>query len=293
MIRTVPAWVPQWHALFPLLHARTIPTHPALIPGSRASFVRTSHENPVTLPTDALHSTLLTGHAVFQGFHAGPHDAVCGYEALIRPVLAGTPLAPPQLFALAHSPHALQQTDQWALQHVAQAVRSLPFAPPLLSLNLRTVTLANPSWVHDYLTHLGLPASRLLIEILETDTLPPPFTTWMDLRTTYPQLAFAVDDWGGGLNDLSRIFILRPEWIKLDRVWVVLAATHSAIAPFLHTFIAWAHDEGIRVIAEGIETRLQREWIDALGIDAAQGYLWGVPTAWPAMDPRLTLSPSS
>jgi len=260
-----PSWIPQWLEILPLFQAAQ-----GAFPGAPA--LDRSAQRPLNLAG-------LAGTIAFQNIYRLTDGAHCGQEALIRPTLDGHPLTPLELFALGTTPARLQQLDRWALQQIAHNLAAGPPLQGFLSINLRTLTFTDPAWLHAYLDHLAFPRHRVVLEILETDTVPPPWSTWRDLQANYPQTTFAIDDWGAGLPDLSRLLQFSPGWIKCDRLWVQLSSRFSAITPFLRVWIPWAHDQGIQVLIEGIETAPQRDWAAATGFDAAQGYLWGRPAA--------------
>ncbi|PSR32310.1 MAG: hypothetical protein C7B46_14900 [Sulfobacillus benefaciens] len=247
--------------------------------------VRNAGAQPVAALAEPLAWDNLTVDPVFQPLIASRSGSIVGYEALIRPQVAGIPMGPDRLFAMADITGILKQVDQRALTAVAGVLEGVSWPDDwMLSLNIRGVTLMDVEWVLAYLDRLPMPRSQVIIEIAEKDGLPQPFPSWKALRSAYPDVQFAVDDWGTGQNDIARLIDLAPEWIKIDRTWLLSAQAHRHSRELLQGFVGWVHGTGARVILEGVESADDNDLADALNMDAAQGYFWGRPGPWPTAD---------
>lgn len=87
----------------------------------------------------------------------------------------------------------------------------------------------------------------------------------------------AVDDVGSGYNSLKTLIYLKPEFIKLDRSLIQNINQHKAQQQLLTVILNYAIESGTKVIAEGIETKAEYEFIQSVGVHYAQGYAIGRP----------------
>lgn len=87
----------------------------------------------------------------------------------------------------------------------------------------------------------------------------------------------AVDDVGSGYNSLKTLIYLKPEFIKLDRSLIQNIDQHKAQQQLLTVILNYAIESGTKVIAEGIETKSEYEFIQSVGVHYAQGYAIGRP----------------
>ncbi len=160
-------------------------------------------------------------------------------------------------------------------------------------------TLAHPEWLDSFLAESKVPQHCIIVGISERDDLPSDIEGWGHLRERYPAIRFALDDWGSGHNDTARLVELRPEWVKVDRTWLVKAQHDDAAKVLLRDFATWArHTQQPRVILEGIEPVDDVQLASWCGITLGQGYLWGRPRpwedlSWPHLDQRTEGAPIS
>lgn len=152
-------------------------------------------------------------------------------------------------------------------------------SPIDVSVNVSPVQLLGPAftdWLAERLDRLHLRRSALTIEVTEArplENVPALVQRLDELRRA--GLGIAVDDFGVGQSSLLQLRRLHGTELKIDRSLVTdLSAGTTAL---LRRVVGAAHDLGIRVVAEGIETIQQLQRIRELGCDRAQGYLLGRP----------------
>ncbi|MGZ5481015.1 MAG: putative bifunctional diguanylate cyclase/phosphodiesterase [Pyrinomonadaceae bacterium] len=90
-------------------------------------------------------------------------------------------------------------------------------------------------------------------------------------------IRIAIDDFGTGYSSLSYLKRLPIDCVKLDRSFVSGATTDPKDAALVMAIITLAHNLDLKVVAEGVETEEQRDFLRLLRCDAGQGYLFGKP----------------
>ena len=98
-----------------------------------------------------------------------------------------------------------------------------------------------------------------------------------ELRKKHVRIA--LDDFGTGYSSLSHLVRLPIATVKIDRSFVrdlLKVPEHAAVAA---SVIALGHRLGLKVVAEGVETREEREFLRSEGCDGLQGYLFSRPLA--------------
>ena len=95
--------------------------------------------------------------------------------------------------------------------------------------------------------------------------------------THLPHVRLAVDDAGAGFASLRHILELRPDFVKLDIGLVRGVNADPARAAMVAGVCHFASVTGTRLIAEGVETQAEADSLRVLGVELAQGYLFGRP----------------
>jgi len=169
--------------------------------------------------------------------------------------------------------NAVKQVMHWRAQHDPEFQ---------ISINKSPVQFHNPNNHHqswfDYLQMLGLPGQCVVIEITEGLLLDANISTSDQLlKFRDAGVQVALDDFGTGYSSLSYIKKFDIDYIKIDQSFVRNLETDSDDLVLCQAIIVMAHKLGIKVIAEGVETAIQRDLLMAAGCDYGQGYLFSKP----------------
>lgn len=135
-----------------------------------------------------------------------------------------------------------------------------------------------PDRVAELLRSHGLPAACLELEITESAAMKDPTQAMMVLRRLRQLgVALSVDDYGTGHASLSYLSRLPVGTLKIDRSFVSTMELDDNDKAIVRSTIELAHALGLRVVAEGVETRRAWEQLLAFGCDEAQGFWLGRP----------------
>jgi EAL domain-containing protein (putative c-di-GMP-specific phosphodiesterase class I) len=92
-------------------------------------------------------------------------------------------------------------------------------------------------------------------------------------------IRFALDDFGTGYSSLSYLKRLPLDWLKIDKSFIRDLLVDVNSGAITQTIISLGHAMGLSVIAEGVETEQQRDFLNVMGCHAFQGYLISPPLA--------------
>src|SRR6185436_10827685 len=149
----------------------------------------------------------------------------------------------------------------------------------LLWVNLSPEALAHPG----LLEVAGRLPERLVIELTEQDTVLNNALLRERLRPWIARGALvAVDDAGAGFTSLEYVAELRPDFLKLCRGMVTGVDLDPSRQAVLRATVAFAHEVGARIVAEGVERPEELAVLRDAEVDYGQGWLFGRPAkAWP------------
>ena len=210
---------------------------------------------------------------------------IVGAEALVRWVHPERGLvAPLEFIPLAEETGLIAALDHLVLEtacaHIGSSLaanrRGLRLAVNLSARELGSADVAEG--VAQVLRDRGFPPELLEIEITETAAM-----AHRDIASTAVAalkglgVTVALDDFGTGYSSLSHLHGLAVQRLKIDRAFIKDLPGNADSAAIASAVISLAHSFGIGVLAEGIETKEQLEFLLEHGCDEAQGYLFGRP----------------
>ncbi|MFN8103405.1 MAG: bifunctional diguanylate cyclase/phosphodiesterase [Acidimicrobiia bacterium] len=216
---------------------------------------------------------------------------VYGAEALIRwthpelgliPPLDFIPVAEDSGFMDVLGPwilrEAFRQTAEWAVRSASRATE-----PITVSVNVSPVQLTREDFydtVVDLLAETGVDPHLVELEVTETAVMENSELA-IDLLTRLRHLGLkvSVDDFGTGYSSLSYLANLPFDAVKLDREFIRALPGDTDAEFITHMVIALGDHKCVSVVAEGVETERQWEFLVSAGCDSGQGWLFGRPVS--------------
>jgi len=209
--------------------------------------------------------------------------AVLAHEALVRWQHPARGLVQPADFLqLAEDTGLIIGIGEWVLREGCRWATFIGTERGVqLSVNLSLRQFNDPrliELVRRVLAESGLPPRLLMLEVAETaamhqaDVAASTLTKLKELG-----VALAIDDFGTGYSNLASLRRFPVDALKIDRSIVADLPADEHAKALAGGIVGLAHALGLKVIAEGVETEAQRDFLAALGCDSAQGYFIGKP----------------
>ena len=218
---------------------------------------------------------------------------VIGAEALVRWRHPQRGMVEPAEFIpLAEETGLILQLGQWVLKQACRQLTLWAGAEETrhltLAVNVSARQFGRPSFVSDVLSivdDLGVKADRLKLELTEShllDNAAEVIAKMAALKARH--VGFSMDDFGTGYSSLSYLKKLPLDQLKIDQSFVRDILRHPSDAAIAKTIVALAQSLGLSVIAEGVETEGQREFLRQHGCATCQGFLFSRPVPLEAFE---------
>ncbi len=216
--------------------------------------------------------------------------AIHGVEALARwhdPVLGE--VSPAKFIPLAEECGLIEQIGLWAMREACRQMaewREAGLDIPCVSVNLSPISFENPnlaSVVAGILAEHGLPPEALVLEITESLFLNERSVA-IETMNTLRELGvgLSLDDFGTGYSSLSRLAHLPIRELKIDRSFMQDVERDPSARAIVTAVVRVGQSLQLTVVAEGVETEGQRNWLAELGCDVIQGFLYAPALSPPA-----------
>jgi diguanylate cyclase (GGDEF)-like protein len=208
-------------------------------------------------------------------------DAITGFEALLRWNHPDRGLVSPADFVpIAEETGFIVPLGEWVLRRACQEAANWP-VDIKVAVNLSPVQLKNKNFVElvmNVLANSGLAADRLQLEITETVLMQNTFNTLATLQKLRALgVQIALDDFGTGYSSLSYLRSFPFDKIKIDRSFIQDLSSSKEPIAIVHAVAGLAKSLNMVSTAEGVETKQQRDALQALGCVEMQGYLFSRP----------------
>ncbi|MCX8017652.1 MAG: EAL domain-containing protein, partial [Rhodocyclaceae bacterium] len=221
---------------------------------------------------------------------------LCGVEALVRWRHPQHGLIPPAKFIpLAEETGLIEPLGAWVLDEACRqraAWKAAGIRDVIMAVNLSAHQLRSPDLVglvRETMARHGLAAGELELEITETVAMTHPERAIGQLKALRDLgVHIAIDDFGTGYSSLAYLKHLPLDVLKLDKSFVADIENDESDAAICAATVALAHSLGLKVVAEGVETEAQRDFLVHFHrCDKLQGYLFGKPMPAAALTPLL------
>jgi diguanylate cyclase (GGDEF)-like protein/PAS domain S-box-containing protein len=194
-------------------------------------------------------------------------------------------LGPAEFIPFAETNGLIVEIGDWVFREAARQVqrwqqtidREFQISVNKSPVQFRRDATLYQAWL-DYLRQLGLPQQSIVIEINEgvlLDGVDKVVERLRQYRTMGLQVA--LDHFGTGYSSLSHLKRFDIDYVKIDQAFAATLEDDSGDLALCEAIIAMAHKLGLKVVAEGVETRVQRALLQDAGCDFAQGFMFGHP----------------
>ncbi len=208
---------------------------------------------------------------------------ICGAEALMRwrHPKRGM-ISPAEFIPLAEETKAISEMGEWALRTACRDAAAGKI-PGTVAVNLSPVQFGRDDLaetIHAILLETGLSPRRLEVEVTESTIMSDQNRGLHILRKLKALgVAVSMDDFGTGHSSLATLHVFPFDKIKLDQSFVKRLPEDTAAAAIVRTVLALGESLGMPVLAEGIETEAQWQFLVRAGCAKGQGYLFARPVS--------------
>jgi EAL domain-containing protein (putative c-di-GMP-specific phosphodiesterase class I) len=218
-------------------------------------------------------------------------EEIVGVEALLRWTHPSRGVVSPDVFVpLAERTGKIAAITTWVMDRVLAETHYLTGVQ--VSFNASALEFADREFVDRLLAAVaerGYDARRLEVEITETAILhrETPVLESMD-RLHAAGIGVALDDFGAGYSSLSHLRRYPFDKLKIDREFITDCSRDMESATVIHAVVSIGRALGMKVIAEGVETQTQCNFLRIAGVYAMQGFLFGKPMPIDSLTPLLS-----
>jgi sensor c-di-GMP phosphodiesterase-like protein len=188
-------------------------------------------------------------------------------------------IAPDVFIPLAERQNLIAPLTRFVLAKVVDELPNLPQCPSFhIAINVAASHFRDRAIVED-LQNIWWPANpmpKLVVELTERDALP------IIDQSVVSQLheigvRLAIDDFGTGHSSLAYLKDLKPDVLKIDKIFTAAIGTDAINATVTDMVISLAQRLNISLVAEGVETAEQAHYLRERGVDHLQGYFYARP----------------
>ncbi len=225
----------------------------------------------------------------FQLFYQPQFDlhsgVLTGVEALIRWIDGGKVLLPNEFITICEESSLINELGEWVIRQACLEYKRLldqGFPEVKVAVNISASQFQQSNVllaiINDALDSSGLPSHLLQLELTESvliDDVPQTIDVITQLKQK--NITFAIDDFGTGYSSLSYLKIFPADIIKIDRSFVLDIENDMNDRAIIRAITVMAHELGLKVLAEGVETKAQLAFLKEQKCDFVQGFYHAKP----------------
>jgi sensor c-di-GMP phosphodiesterase-like protein len=252
-----------------------------------------------TTPAENLKKALERGEIVpyYQPIVDGRTGIIHGFEVLARWKHPRDGFIPPDTFIpVAEKSGLIIPLTRYLMEKVATDLRPVMSQLPdglHISINISAAHGNSPHLTDDclaFLASFGEKPVTLVLEITEREPLTPSSDVRQRLAALRSQgVVLALDDFGTGYSGLSYLNELQIDFIKIDHSFISRITDEPCSTRLVDCVIEMAQKLSIRIVAEGVETRSQVDYLNLHKIPLLQGYYFFRPLPFPALAKAMLL----
>ena len=208
-------------------------------------------------------------------------------EALLRwPQADGSWIMPGEFISLAEDTGQMIALGRWVIRAAARAQLALAqagWSGLSVAVNVSAVQFLNDDLVGEFsraCDDIGISTRALQVELTESSLMRDPERGLQTMQRLHERgIKIALDDFGTGFSSMSYLQHLPLDALKIDRSFVADVESNPRNAAICRALLSLGHSLGLEVVAEGVETEGQRQWLRSHDCDHLQGYLISRPLA--------------
>jgi diguanylate cyclase (GGDEF)-like protein len=193
-------------------------------------------------------------------------------------------ISPAKFIPLAEESGLIVSISDWVLEQACRQIkewRALGYEEMNVAVNLSSVQFSQENLYQSIvwsLAHWGIPAKCLTLEITESTAMQNVEHSLIVLQKIAELgVKISIDDFGTGYSSLLYLKRFPASELKIDRAFVSLVCTNSEDGLLVSAIISLGHEFGLKVVAEGVETKEQKDLLSSLECDTLQGFYLGKP----------------
>ena len=213
-------------------------------------------------------------------------NRMSGVEALVRWKQGDAMVSPGKFIPIAEECGLIVPLGRWVLEEAARQCAEFnkhSRHPLRLCVNVSALQIQRPNFANEVsqiLQDAGLPLEQFVVELTESALMQNPEQgSWAMAQLQQMGIGIAMDDFGTGHSSLNHVSLLPLSIIKVDRSFVQNCAKRKTDALILAAIVNMGHGLGLKVLAEGVETKEQVQVLKEQGCDEVQGYLYSRPVS--------------
>ena len=224
------------------------------------------------------------------------NNSLCGCEALVRWIRNGKIVPPMEFIPVLEQEGTICSLDFYVFENVCETIRDWKergLEPVTVSVNFSRMHLKNPDLadkIFDIIDKYSIDTKYIEIELTEMSGYDNYENLSAFIKTMRARgVRTSIDDFGTGYSSLNLLTDLDVDVVKLDKSYSIrLNDNEEKTKILVHNIVNMVHELGFKVIAEGVETEEQADFLREVGCSTVQGYLFDRPLPLNEFEQRLS-----